>query len=234
MSTTTDAKPEGEPLVRDIMTTPVITVPPTMTVKELAALFRDKRIGGVPVVDEDRLVGIVTEGDLMAMDADIQMPHYFELFDSIIYLGSQKKFKEQLEKASAATVEQLMTDDVKSVAPDDEARVAATLMHRAQVRPRAGGGRRGRRRDRHPSRHHEDPGALSAGRTTPRRRRGRPRGDPPQRPPSHARPSRRRRPLRRRQGQRLRPRRGPRGARRARGRVHLARRGDGARGRRAA
>jgi CBS domain-containing protein len=130
MSTTTDPTPEGEPLVRDIMTVPVITVPPTMTVKELAGLFRDKRIGGVPVVDEDRLVGIVTEGDLMAIDADIEMPHFFELFDSIIYLGSQKKFKEQLEKASAATVEQLMTDDVKSVAPDDEARVAATLMHK--------------------------------------------------------------------------------------------------------
>ncbi|HEY5169407.1 MAG TPA: CBS domain-containing protein [Thermoleophilia bacterium] len=130
MSTTTDAKPEGEPLVRDIMTTPVITVPPAMTIKELAGLFRDRRIGGAPVVDQDRLVGIVTEGDLMAMDADIEMPHFFELFDSIIYLGSQKKFKEQLEKASAATVEQLMTDDVKSVAPDDEARVAATLMHK--------------------------------------------------------------------------------------------------------
>jgi CBS domain-containing protein len=130
MSTTTDAKPEGEPLVRDIMTTPVITVPPAMTIKELAGLFRDRRIGGAPVVDQDRLVGIVTEGDLMAMDADIEMPHFFELFDSIIYLGSQKRFKEQLEKASAATVEQLMTDDVKSVAPDDEARVAATLMHK--------------------------------------------------------------------------------------------------------
>jgi CBS domain-containing protein len=130
MSTATEAQSGGEPLVRDIMTTPVVTVPSTMTVKELAALFRDKRLGGVPVVDEDRLVGIVTEGDLMAMDADIQMPHYFELFDSIIYLGSQKKFKEQLEKASAATVGQLMTDDVKTVAPDDEARVAATLMSR--------------------------------------------------------------------------------------------------------
>jgi CBS domain-containing protein len=128
MSTTTEPPTEGEPLVRDIMTTPVVTVPSTMTVKELAALFRDKRIGGVPVVDDDRLVGIVTEGDLMAMDADVQMPHWFELFDSIIYLGSQKKFKEQLEKASAATVGQLMTDDVKTVAPDDEARGAATLM----------------------------------------------------------------------------------------------------------
>jgi CBS domain-containing protein len=130
MSTTTDAKPEGEPLCRDIMTTPVITVPPSMTVKDLAALFRDKRIGGVPVVQDGKLVGIVTEGDLMALDADVQYPHYFELFDSIIYLGSQKKFKEQLEKASAATVEQLMTDEVRSVAPDDEARVAATLMHK--------------------------------------------------------------------------------------------------------
>ena len=125
---TTDAPAEGEPLVRDIMTTPVITVPSSMTVKDLAAMFRDERVGGVPVVDDDRLVGIVTEGDLMALDADIQMPHYFELFDSIIYLGSQKKFKEQLEKASAATVGQLMTDEVRTVAPDDEARVAAALM----------------------------------------------------------------------------------------------------------
>ncbi len=231
---TTDAPTEGEPLVRDIMTTPVITVPPSMTVKDLAALFRDKRIGGVPVVDEDRLVGIVTEGDLMAMDADVQMPHWFELFDSIIYLGSQKKFKEQLEKASAATVEQLMTDEVQTVAPDDEARVAATLMHKHRfdrvpvVERRSGGGHR------HAARHHEDPGALSARRTTPRRRRGRPRGDPPQRPPAHARPPGRRGPLRGGQGQRLRPRRGARGARRARGRVDLARRGDGARGRRAA
>ena len=128
--TTSETAQEGEPLVRDIMTTPVISVPSSMTVRDLAALFRDRRIGGVPVVDDDRLVGIVTEGDLMALDADVQMPHYFELFDSIIYLGSQKKFKEQLEKASAATVEQLMTDEVRIVAPDDEARKAATLMSR--------------------------------------------------------------------------------------------------------
>ncbi len=127
---TTDPIDESEPLARDIMTTPVISVPSNMSVKDLAALFRDRRIGGVPVIDDGRLVGIVTEGDLMALDADIQFPHYFELFDSIIYLGSQKKFKAQLEKASAATVGQLMSDEVKTVAPDDEARAAATLMSR--------------------------------------------------------------------------------------------------------
>jgi len=127
---TTDVPDMNEALARDIMTMPVITVGPELSVKDLAALFRDKHIGGAPVVTDGKLVGIVTEGDLMALDADIQYPHYFELFDSIIYLGSQKKFKEQLEKASAATVEQLMTDEVRSVAPDDEARVAATLMHK--------------------------------------------------------------------------------------------------------
>jgi len=129
---TTEQPGEGEALARDIMTTPVITVDPELPVKDLAALFREKHIGGVPVVDDGRLVGIVTEGDLMALDADVQYPHYFELFDSIIYLGSQKKFKEQLEKAAAATVGQLMThrDKVKTVGPDDPARAAGTIMSR--------------------------------------------------------------------------------------------------------
>ena len=95
---TTEPPAEGDTLARDIMTAPVVTVTPDTSVKDLAALFRDKRIGGMPVVQDGKLVGIVTEGDLMALDADVQYPHYFELFDSIIYLGSQKKFKEQLEK----------------------------------------------------------------------------------------------------------------------------------------
>jgi CBS domain-containing protein len=131
MSTSTDPTPEGEPLARDIMTTPAITVKPDLGVKELVTLFTERHIGGAPVVDDDgRLVGIVTEGDLMAMDADIALPHYFEIFDSIIYLESEKKFRERVEKAAAANVEQLMTDGdkVKTIGPDEPARAAATLM----------------------------------------------------------------------------------------------------------
>jgi CBS domain-containing protein len=124
------APEEAEPLARDIMTVDVVTVSPDLSVKDLAALFREQRIGGVPVVEGGRLVGIVTEGDMMALDADISYPHWFELFDSIIYLGSQKKFREQLEKAAAADVRQLMThrDKVQTIGPDEPARKAATLM----------------------------------------------------------------------------------------------------------
>jgi CBS domain-containing protein len=50
----------------DVMTTPVVTVTPDTTVQDLAKLLSEKGISGVPVVEGgDRLVGIVSEGDLL-------------------------------------------------------------------------------------------------------------------------------------------------------------------------
>jgi CBS domain-containing protein len=50
---------------QDIMSTAVISVAPDTPVKEIAALLFEKRISGVPVLDEGRLVGLVSEGDLL-------------------------------------------------------------------------------------------------------------------------------------------------------------------------
>jgi CBS domain-containing protein len=50
----------------DVMTTDVITVGPDTTVQALATLLAERGISGAPVVDsEGRLVGIVSEGDLL-------------------------------------------------------------------------------------------------------------------------------------------------------------------------
>jgi CBS domain-containing protein len=49
----------------DIMSSPVVTVAPDAPVGEVAALLRDRRIGGVPVIADGHLQGIVTESDLM-------------------------------------------------------------------------------------------------------------------------------------------------------------------------
>lgn len=49
----------------DIMTSPVISVGPRAPVGEIAALLLEKRISAVPVLDEGRLVGMVSEGDLL-------------------------------------------------------------------------------------------------------------------------------------------------------------------------
>ena len=53
-------------LVRDVMTTEVVTAEPSTPFKEIAALLAQHRISAVPVVDADRRVlGIVTEADLL-------------------------------------------------------------------------------------------------------------------------------------------------------------------------
>jgi acetoin utilization protein AcuB len=51
--------------VRDLMTKLVYTVRPDYTVEEAAAILLEKRISGLPVVDEsNRLIGIITRSDL--------------------------------------------------------------------------------------------------------------------------------------------------------------------------
>ena len=50
----------------DVMTTSVVTVGPATSVQEVAKILSERNISGVPVVDaENRLVGIVSEGDLL-------------------------------------------------------------------------------------------------------------------------------------------------------------------------
>jgi CBS domain-containing protein len=58
-------KASKETLVREIMTSPAILVTPEQTVESCMALMVDKHIRHLPVVEGDRLIGIVSIGDLV-------------------------------------------------------------------------------------------------------------------------------------------------------------------------
>ena len=51
--------------VRACMTPNPVKISPRTPIAEAAKLMRDKKIGGLPVLDEEHLVGIVTETDLL-------------------------------------------------------------------------------------------------------------------------------------------------------------------------
>ena len=51
--------------VKDVMTHDVITVNPETSVEEAARIINDNKIGGLPVLEKDVLVGIITESDLL-------------------------------------------------------------------------------------------------------------------------------------------------------------------------
>jgi CBS domain-containing protein len=89
---------------KDIMTTRVVTVKPSTPIPEAARLLVRRKISGVPVVDEKdktKVVGILTEADLLAAPA------------------------------GAKTVAEVMRKRVISVAPDTSVDdIAATLVKR--------------------------------------------------------------------------------------------------------
>jgi CBS domain-containing protein len=126
-------KGTDEPRVREIMRHDAVTVGPQVTVQELADLLRAHDIRSVPVVDQGRLVGVVTEGDIVAQDADLHFPHYIQFLDSLIYLESTKKFEERLRKVVGASVREIMTAEAITTAPDDTVSHAATLMSENRI-----------------------------------------------------------------------------------------------------
>ncbi len=119
------------PAVRDIMDTRIPTVTPEDTVETVVHLMADQELPAVPVVNEGgRCVGIVTESDLVIGDdeRDLRLPHMISLFGGVVFLEPLRRFEERLRKATASTVEDMMTADPVTVDADADPRDAARLM----------------------------------------------------------------------------------------------------------
>ncbi len=114
---------------RDIMTTPVITVSPDTSIKELVRILGEHRINGAPVMDKDsRLVGIVTEADVVDQCKKFHIPSFFNFLDGIIFLEDPSILEKEIKKMSGTTVGDICTTEVKTVAPDTPVQDIATLM----------------------------------------------------------------------------------------------------------
>ncbi len=111
------------------MTREVVTLRPGMSVTDAAKVLSGQEIGGAPVVDSGgKLVGIISESDLIVQDIRLHFPTYIHFLDSYIYLESLAKFEETLKKAVGATVGDVMTADVFTVTGDSTVEDIATLM----------------------------------------------------------------------------------------------------------
>lgn len=99
--------------VRDIMTSPVLAVGPETPVSTATALMREKRIRHLPVIENNRLVGVVSRGDLR---------------EASIAAGINADSYELHFMLNQLTVSKLMTRQVFTITPDALAVQAAELM----------------------------------------------------------------------------------------------------------
>jgi CBS domain-containing protein len=117
--------------VSEIMETEVVAAHPDDDVQSVVTLMREHELPGVPVVDADgRVVGIVTEADLILRDeeADLHLPLHIDLMGAVIYLGRLSKYEERLKRALASTVADLMTADPVTVSPDTSVQEAGRVI----------------------------------------------------------------------------------------------------------
>jgi CBS domain-containing protein len=120
--------------VADIMERDVVTASPDDDVESLIRLLREHELPGVPVVVEDRrLVGIVTESDLILRsdDDELHLPHYIELFGGVVFLEPLQHLEDKLRKAFATKVSDMMTADVQTISPAASVDEAARLISRS-------------------------------------------------------------------------------------------------------
>jgi CBS domain-containing protein len=115
-------------LVKDLMTTQVVTVGPETPFKAIVARLAEHRVSALPVVDDAGLVlGVVSEADLLLKeehpDPDADLP-----------LVWTKRRRAEHDKAAAAVARDLMTVAVVSIAPDATVVEAARRMHTAAVK----------------------------------------------------------------------------------------------------
>lgn len=117
--------------VAAVMTAGPVTVRPDTKLAAAVALFVEKRVSGLPVLDESgRLVGILTEGDLLrrAETGTERQPHWFEA------LFSQPRLAAEYIRAHTRTVADVMTREVLTVTGETRLADAVRLMEEHHIR----------------------------------------------------------------------------------------------------
>lgn len=117
---------------RDVMVSPVVTVKPDASVKELAKTLLERRISAVPVVDDQgKLVGIVSEGDLLhRAEAETQRQRPWWL----LVMTSDETLAADYIKEHSRKVADVMTKNVITAGPDTPLHEIARALERHAIK----------------------------------------------------------------------------------------------------
>ncbi|GAA0226515.1 CBS domain-containing protein [Haladaptatus pallidirubidus] len=114
---------------RDLMTTEVETVAPDDEISEVLTRLAREKFNGFPVTEDGKLVGIVTQHDLVHIfqpsDRTLWIPIGFPPFLESIEYGFDLSWDGLdtslgLVKNARKPIREIMTEDVVTVTPDDE------------------------------------------------------------------------------------------------------------------
>ncbi len=119
--------------VKDAMVTDVVAVSPTDTLNEALTLMVENRVSAVPVTDgRERCLGMISATDLLGLAKDLG-----DELNSLSHIGGLARdlLVEKLSESDLLTqpVQDLMTEQVVNIGPDDTLAKAASLLVRNHI-----------------------------------------------------------------------------------------------------
>ena len=127
--------------VRDVMNVMPVSVQASANVSEAARLLKEVMISGVPVLDGERLVGIVSESDLLRLlsvedesEGSLWLPSPFEIFEVPFRdLVKWERMRSSLKEIPEKEVADVMSRNLHEIGPDDSIEEAASIMTRHRI-----------------------------------------------------------------------------------------------------
>lgn len=117
-----------------------ITVQAQAPVSEAARLLRENKVSGLPVLDGEKLVGVVSESDLLRLlsveedDGGLWLPSPFEVFEVPFRdLVKWERMHVAIDEIPRKKVGMVMSRNLHEVGPDDEIEEAAGIMTRHRI-----------------------------------------------------------------------------------------------------
>ncbi|MDD1725123.1 MAG: CBS domain-containing protein [Methanospirillum sp.] len=126
--------------IQDAMTKEPVTCQADDAISEVAGIMRSRKIGGIPVLDGDALVGIVTETDIIRLlmtkgpSDDLWLPSPLEIIElPVREFFNWERTKTALTDIRKKKISEIMSRPVITISPDDDVESAAGKMLEKKV-----------------------------------------------------------------------------------------------------
>ena len=113
--------------VQDLMVENPPVVAPDLTVRALAEQLLETGRDGYCVVEDGKLVGVVTTMDLIFQEKKLRLPTFFTFLDSVVPIGIQKT-RAEIQKMTGVTVAEVMSRSPLTVPFDAAIDEVASIM----------------------------------------------------------------------------------------------------------
>ncbi len=114
--------------VKDVYNRNVITIGKETLVGDIVFIMKNQGFGKLPVLDGDKVIGVVTREDILVKQGKTPLPPVIAFWEIMIALPNSKGYRENLKKFISYKAEDIMQKDFYTADIDDDLETVVTNM----------------------------------------------------------------------------------------------------------